>query len=37
MGEEEDEEYDTRAGRWWWLESRSILLTLDLNFKYPKA
>lgn len=27
MGEEE---YDTRVGRWWWLGSRSILLTLDL-------
>lgn len=31
MGEEEEEgEYDTRVGRWWWLESRSSLLTLDL-------
>lgn len=37
MGEEEEEEgeYDTRVGRWWWLESRCILLTLDLQG--PKA
>lgn len=35
MSEEEEEEYDTRVGRWWWLESRSSLLTLDLQD--PKA
>lgn len=36
MGEKEEEgEYDTRVGRWWWLGSRSILLTLDLQG--PKA
>lgn len=36
MGEEE-EEYDTRVGRWWWLGSRSILLTLSLYLQGPKA
>lgn len=30
MSEEEEDEYDTRVGRRWWLESRSTLLTLDL-------